>query len=222
MRLLFCPSLLSIPRPIPSLGHTPNIAGMTHSLQLSLCLSSVSSKSLTTAHSALSPSKVPWGSQMMFRLFTIGSGQPSLLLPGTTFGHPSHLGEFWHYRPQLPKAGARNMRSQPPLQVRCRHGNWHPPIRFLLLNLRWKAHDSTEVMCHAESVPGVAKADSFQKQQGQIFPQPHPCRGQEGVCRVWDLRWQSLSPGGAPRCGLSIMWPPCLFLGPSPTSAQSG
>lgn len=82
---------------------------------------------------------------------------------------------------------ARNLLSQPPLQLGCRHGTWHPPVRLKLLNLRLKADDSEEVMCHAESIPVVAKADSFQKQQGQMFQQPHPCQGQGRVSRVQDL-----------------------------------
>ena len=113
------------------------------------------------------PSEVLWGSQRMFKLSTVQSDQLSPLLAGNAFEHFSHLGEFPQHGPQIPIEDARNLPSQPPMQLECRHGTCAPPIRLTLLKLRLGADGSREKICHTESIqccqgqrlPEAARAD---------------------------------------------------------------
>lgn len=122
---------------------------------------------------------MPQGSQMMFQ--PLCSNEQPPLLAGTIFKHFSHLGKFLHDGSQHSMEDARNVHSQPPLQLEYRHGRWAPPIRLLLLNLGLGANGSKEGDVPGRIHPSGGKDSGFQKQQEQMVQiTPDPWEGSVG------------------------------------------
>lgn len=116
---------------------------------------------------------------MMFQ--PLCSNEQPPLLAGTIFKHFSHLGKFLHDGSQHSMEDARNVHSQPPLQLEYRHGRWAPPIRLLLPNLRLGANGSKEGDVPGRIHPSGGKDSGFQKQQEQMVQiTPDPWEGSVG------------------------------------------
>lgn len=150
------------------------------------------------------PSEVPWGSQMTFKLSTMQSDQSSPLLAGTAFERFSHLGEFPHHGPQIPIEDARNLLSQPPVQLECRHGTCAPPIRLTLLKqIRSRRLKGEDVPYRSR--PVLAKTTASRSSQSRCSSSRILARAWEGFSGSGAWLWQSSPTGAGPRSGPGTM-----------------